>query len=341
MDMETGRPEGDVTPQRLLQMSWAYVPPLVIASAVRHGLFDALAREPMTAEVLSITTETSARGVRALADLLVGLDVLGRDEAGRYTLRPESEMFLVSGRPAYLGAYFAHLTQLVTPFLELDNPVRTGEPVRTLNEAAMGSVFFHDFVEALFPMNYPGAQVLAGALGLAQSAMPVSVLDMAAGSGVWGIALAQASPQVRVTAVDWPQVLPVAERTVARFGLQDRFSFVPGDVLTASLGGPHHAVILGHILHTEGEARSRALLRRLHEALVPGGTVAIAEFLVDEDRRGPVGSLIFAVNMLVNSATGTTFTMGEITEWLAEAGFVQPRLVPAPGPSPLLLATRA
>ena len=116
--------------------------------------------------------------------------------------------------------------------------------------------------------------------------------------------------------------------------LQMSWAYVPPLVIAS-------AVLLGHILHTEGEARSRALLRRLHEALVPGGTVAIAEFLVDEDRRGPVGSMIFAVNMLVNSATGTTFTMGEITEWLAEAGFVQPRLVPAPGPSPLLLATRA
>jgi 3-hydroxy-5-methyl-1-naphthoate 3-O-methyltransferase len=76
-------------------------------------------------------------------------------------------------------------------------------------------------------------------------------------------------------------------------------------------------------------------------ALAPGGTIAIAEFLVNEDRRGPVGGLFFAINMLVNTENGDTYSFAEISSWLREAGFVDARMLEAPGPSPLILATKA
>ena len=78
------------------------------------------------------------------------------------------------------------------------------------------------------------------------------VLDLAAGSGVWGIALAQASPQVHVTAVDWPEVIPVTQKTVARFGVSDRFTFVEGDLLEADFGAGHNVATLGHTCTAKG-----------------------------------------------------------------------------------------
>ncbi len=188
-------------------------------------------------------------------------------------------------------------------------------------------------------MSYPSAQVLAGHLNLA--ALPdSSALDLAAGSGVWGIALAQSAPKLRVTSVDWPDVLPVTRKTAAQFGLAERFSFVAGDLLEADFGTQHTVATLGHILHSEGEQRSRTLLAKTFKALAPGGTIAIAEFLVNPDRRGPVMGLFFAANMLVNTDQGNTYSFEEISEWLREAGFENPRTLPAPGPSPLILATK-
>jgi hypothetical protein len=157
---------------------------------------------------------------------------------------------------------------------------------------------------------------------------------------VWGIALAQSSERVKVTAVDWVDVLPATRKTVGRFGLTDRFTFVAGDLSSADFGSGHNVATLGHILHSEGETKSRGLLRKVYEALAPGGTIAIAEFLVNEDRTGPAGSLFFAANMLVNTDEGDTFSFGEIRSWLTEAGFTDARLLEAPGPSPLVLATK-
>ena len=111
------------------------------------------------------------------------------------------------------------------------------------------------------------------------------MLDLAAGSGVWGIALAQSSAQVRVTSVDWPGVIPVTRSTVARFGLAERFQFVEGDLLQADFGSGHNVATLGHILHSEGAERSKALLAKTFQTLAPGGTIAIAEFLVNRSER--------------------------------------------------------
>jgi hypothetical protein len=81
-------------------------------------------------------------------------------------------------------------------------------------------------------------------------------------------------------------------------------------------------------------------LKRTFDALAPGGTIAIMEFLVNDDRTEPVVGLFFAVNMLVNTAEGDTFSFEEISGWLREAGFVNPSLLKVPAVSPLVLATK-
>ena len=169
----------------------------------------------------------------------------------------------------------------------------------------------------------------------------MSVLDLAAGSGVWGIALAQSSRQVHVTAVDWPAVIPVTRATVARFGLADRFSYREGDLLETDFGTGYTIATLGHILHSEGVARSQALLNKTFHALASGGTIVIAEFLVNAERTGPISGLTFAINMLINTDCGDTFSLEEISSWLKDAGFVDARtLATYAGPSPLILATK-
>ncbi|MBV8553491.1 MAG: class I SAM-dependent methyltransferase [Acidobacteriaceae bacterium] len=323
-----------------MQFAWSYAPPLIIDAALKNGLFDALAKGPLSADELASATNTSARGVRAAMDALVGFGLAARDAQGRYVLSPESAAFLVSSQPGYLGGFFNHMTRdLIPAWLSVGECVRTGRPARHVNTDVEGAKFFHDFVESLFPLSYPVAQGLAHALAFPQSE-PVKVLDIAAGSGVWGIGLAEACPLAHVTAVDWDEVLPVTREIVARHKLSEQFSFVAGDILEADYGTDYDVATLGHILHSEGDARSIALLRKVANALKPGGVIAIAEFLVDDDRNGPPQGLIFAVNMLVNTDTGRTFSFAEIKEWLADAGFTNARLLPGPGVSPLILANR-
>lgn len=332
---------GQVTPDRIMQMAWGYVPPLVIEAALRHRVFDVLDAGAMTVEEVSAATGASVRGLTAIMNVLVGLGFLTKDRENRYGLTDESAAFLVSTKPGFQGGLIRHTSEHLIPrWLHLNDVVATGDPVAAVNEEKSGAEFFHDFVLDIFPMSYPAAQFLAADLGFGNHGEPVRVLDLAAGSGVWGIAMAQSSPRVQVTAVDWPEVIPVTKKTVGRFGLAERFSFVEGDLHEAEFGSEHHVATLGHILHSEGEARSRKLLEKTHGALAGGGTIAVAEFLVNQERTGPVAGLFFAVNMLVNTRHGDTWSFEEIGGWLEEAGFVEPRTIPSPGHSPLILATK-
>jgi ubiquinone/menaquinone biosynthesis C-methylase UbiE len=330
-----------VTPERIQQLAWGYAPPLIIEAALHHGVFDLLDGGSKTVEEVAAQSGASVRGLRAVMNALAGLGLLTKDAEGRYGLTADSAAFLVSTKPGFLGGVIKHTsTQLVPKWLRLEEVVRTGKPAASVNREKVGAEFFHKFVEDIFPMSYPSAQRLAEALVIADAKKPVKVLDLAAGSGVWGIALAQRSLRVTVTAVDWPGVLDVTRKVATRLGVAGRFSFVAGDLATADFGRGHHIATLGHILHSEGERRGRALLKKTFKALAKGGTIAIAEFLVDDARTGPPVSLIFAVNMLVNTDEGDTWSFDEIAGWLREAGFRDPRTIEAPGPSPLILATK-
>jgi 3-hydroxy-5-methyl-1-naphthoate 3-O-methyltransferase len=327
-----------VTPERILQFAWGYVPPLVLEAAVHHRVFDVLDSGPKSLAQVSQETGASERGLAAVMNILVGLNFLAK-EHDLYRLTPESSAFLVSTKPGFHGGLLRHGSrQLIPKWLQLNEIVQTGKPAGAVNEEKTGGEFFQQFVNDIFPLSYPGA--LALSRHLVNHSEPVKVLDLAAGSGVWGIAMAQASNKVHVTAVDWPEVLPTTRQTTARFGVAERFSFISGDLAHTDFGSGYDVATLGHILHSEGRQRSRELLKKTFRALAPGGTIAIAEFLVNPERTAPVHCLIFAANMLVNTETGDTYSFEEISGWLREAGFVDSRTLDAPGPSPLVLATR-
>jgi SAM-dependent methyltransferase len=329
-----------VTPERLLGLGFAYAPPLVIAAAVNNKVFDSLEQGPKTVAQISKETGSSQRGLRMIMDALVGLELLGKNH-NEYSLMPESRAFLLSNKPRSLAGFFGLNTmQLVQKWAQLDEVVRTGRPAMAVNKEGEGTNFFSGLVENIMPMNFPCAQTLGDHLQLAKVKTPVQVLDIAAGSGIWGIVLAQKSPQVHVTAVDWSGMIPTTKRITQKFGVADRFKFVGGDILEADFGTGYDVATLGHILHSEGEERSRRLLKKTFSALKSGGTIAIAEWLVNDDRTEPLPGLMFAVNMLVNTEKGDTFSFNQIKSWLEEAGFKDARTVDTPTDSPLVLATK-
>jgi 2-polyprenyl-3-methyl-5-hydroxy-6-metoxy-1,4-benzoquinol methylase len=330
----------EVTPERLMQFGFAYAPPLIIGAAANNKVFDTIAGGSKTVEEISRATGASVRGLRAIMNALVGLELLKKN-GDKYALTPESDAFLVSGKPGSLAGFFGMAsTHIIPHWLQLTDAVKTGRPPAALNQEKTGAEFFSVLVENIIPMSYPAAVALGNALDLSSARAPVRVLDIAAGSGIWGIALAQQSAQVLVTAQDWPEMIPTTRRIVERFGVADRFSYLAGDVLEADFGSGYDIATLGHILHTEGEERSRHLLRKTFDALKSGGTIAIGEWLVNDERTEPMNGLIFAVNMLVHSEQGDTFSFNEIKSWLEEAGFKKARTLDAPGPSPLILAIK-
>jgi len=338
---KNNRRKKQLTPERLMELSFAYAPPLIVSAAVSNKIFDSLEEGAKTSEQIAKATGASARALRILMNALVGLNLLKKDRQQKYSLTPESATFLVSSKLGTHAGFFGTIApQIISRWLQLSDIVRKGRPAVAVNQEAEGTEFFSQLVERIIPMSYPPAQKLGDHLKLEKTKNEIRVLDLAAGSGIWGIALAQKSPQVRVTAVDWAGMIPTTKRITQQFGFADHFNYIAGDLLEADFGGGYDVAILGHILHSEGQERSRQLLKKTFRALKSGGTIAIAEWLVNDDRTKPLPSLMFAVQMLVNTEKGDTFSFNEIKTWLEEAGFKKVRKLQAPGPSPLILATK-
>jgi len=222
--------------------------------------------------------------------------------------------------------------------LKLNEVIRTGSS--STDVTRQSAELFQQQVEDLYAMSYPAAQTLVEVLGVRTTEREINVLDLEAGSGVLSVTLAQASPHVRVTAIDWPDVLPVTRRVAERYGVADRFRFIEGDLIRADFGSGYNIATLGHVLHSETEEWSLVLLKKTFDALVSGGTIAIVEAFTNEDRTGPPHALILAVQMLTHASRGEVLSFGELNRRLRRAGFQVAQTVETPSPFPIVLAKK-
>lgn len=334
-------PEG-LTPQQIMEDFWGGWKTQALIAAIELGLFSHIAggkpryrRGKRTAADIARAAKASLRGTRRLLDALVGLGYLTKN-GNRYALKPVSEKFLVRGKECYLGDS-AQVTRLRwDTWAKLTRAVRTGRPVRTVNEA-----YFRTLVRALFPRNFTAARVAVEGLDAKARRRIRSILDVAAGSGAWSLAFAKVIPDARITAIDFPQVTPITRQYARRFGSADRYDYIKGDLHDLDFGRERYdLVILGHILHSEGETQARKLIQKSFRSLRRGGLLLIAEIIPNDARTGPWLPLMFGLNMLLHTERGDVFTMRELRHWLRQAGFRTFRTIEAPAHSPLILARK-
>lgn len=305
----------------ITQLNFAMAPTRVLLTAVQLDIFSRLAEGKSSAADVAMAAETSSRGTRMLLDSLCAFQLVVKTD-GRYELAPAARRYLVRSSPDYMGYMFEN-DALWESWGKLTEAVRTGKPVVQRDDRSAAERFFSVLVRSLDVMNREPARQLAKAAGAGASHHGMHVLDVACGSGVWGVAMAEADAKAKVTFQDLPGVLPVTRGYVERSLSAGRYDFLAGDLNNAEYAASQYDLaILGNICHSEGEQASRRLFVRIHSALRVGGRVAIVETLPAGDRSGPVFPLVFALNMLLHTDAGDTFTLQEYSSWLAQAGYV-------------------
>jgi len=332
----------EISPAKLFEGMFGFAITCVLATAVELDLFTAMDRGADTVEKLVEETSCPPRGLRILLNALAGSGYLANDK-GCYLLTLFSATYLSKQSPTYAGDVVLHGRALRDSWDHLTEVVRTGSVSRAVEAAGDRGEFFSQLVGSLYGSNTPAAEGTARLLWKGEAPSPCRVLDVGAGSGVWSLALARKVPHARVTVADWPAVIEKATKQfVARENATDRYSYLPGDFRQVDFGeSAFDVAYLGHICHSEGAENSRRLLQRIHRALKPGGKLVIADILPDEERREATFALLFAVNMLVNTEDGDTFTFGEYRQWLGSSGFGDVQALNVPAPSPVIVATRA
>lgn len=326
-------------PRALMEMHFSFAPSYILNAGVRLDVFSHIAEGKNTPAEVARAAGATERGIRMLLDALAGQQLLAKNN-GHYELTPLAAEYLVRGRPNYAGSVLEH-DAILEPWSRLPDVIRTGKPPHGVEIQKVAEEFFPTLVRTLHVVHRPQAKRLAEALGVARTHDRLQVIDIACGSGVWGIGIAEATPQARITAQDYPAMLDITREYAAKHGVGDRYSYLPGDLKEVDLGeGRFDLALLGHIVHSEGEESSRSLFRRLHRALKTGGRIAIMEMIPNDDRSGPPFPLIFALNMLVHTNEGDTYTLSEYRKWLNEAGFDRVETAEIGGHSPAIIATR-
>jgi cyclopropane fatty-acyl-phospholipid synthase-like methyltransferase len=166
------------------------------------------------------------------------------------------------------------------------------------------------------------------------------MLDVGGGSGAYSIAFAQANPALRVDILDLAAVEPIARRHIQDAGVADRVNVRAGDLRFGQLGEGYDLVFVSAICHMLSPAENLDLLRRCRAALAPGGRVVVQDFILEPDKTAPRFAALFALNMLVGTRGGASYSEPEYAAWLAEAGFREIRHADLPGTTSLMIASR-
>jgi 2-polyprenyl-3-methyl-5-hydroxy-6-metoxy-1,4-benzoquinol methylase len=318
------------SPEKIFEALTRYQLTFALKAGVEVDIFTAIGEGANEPASLAKRTQAAERGVRILADYLTTQGFLSK-ENGKYALTPDSAVFLDKRSPAYMGG----MAEFLVSDQNLDNMKILTKSVRkggTASEIGDNSKPEDDrwvtFARSMSAMAVPMAGVLTQML--APSARPVTVLDIAAGHGMYGVTVAKNLPNVLVTAVDWPAVLEVAKENAAKAGVADRYSTRPGSAFDADLGGGYDYVFITNFLHHFDPATNEKLLRRFHAALKPGGKALTVEFVPNPDRVTPPMAAAFSLVMLAHTDSGEAYTFAEYQKMFSAAGFKSCSLQPVP-----------
>jgi 2-polyprenyl-3-methyl-5-hydroxy-6-metoxy-1,4-benzoquinol methylase len=179
-----------------------------------------------------------------------------------------------------------------------------------------------EFARAMAPLMQMPARLLADLIG-GDAGQPLRVLDVAAGHGLFGITIAGRYPRAQVTALDWRNVLAVAEENAHRAGVAGRYALLPGSAFDLDWGGPYDIVLLTNFLHHFDIPTCEKVAAKAHAALAPGGRTLTLDFIPEPDRITPPSTATFALVMLATTARGDAYTFAEYQAMFDRAGFVR------------------
>jgi ubiquinone/menaquinone biosynthesis C-methylase UbiE len=340
--MATLSPTPQPNPARIFDTLNAYQQTAALRAAIDLDIFTTVGEGYTSATALAEKCGASARGARILCDYLVIDGFLTKQEAN-YGLTPESALFLDRRSSAYLGCVSKFLGSpgLVDGFKDLAGAVRRGGTTMSQEGTVSdNNPIWVEFARSMPPLVAAAADDIARTLH-ADSDRPIRVLDMAAGHGLFGIAIAKLNPNAQVVAQDWENVLKVARDNAKKARVEDRFTTLPGSAFDADLGGDYDVILLTNFLHHFSPKKNETLLKKVRAALKPGGRAAALEFVPNEDRISPPLPAKFSMMMLGSTAEGDAYTYRELERMFLNADFSRCELHPVANSLQQLVIARA
>jgi len=300
-----------------------YMKSRVILTAAELDFFTELDGNNVSAKNLADKLGLNERATTRILDCLVTYDLIEKKSGGYRATEVGSQ--LSSRHPESVLPMVKHMNVIWENWSRLTDAVKNGthpdlKPVvdsrsREEQDAFIGAM-------------HVAAKRLSVTIADAFDLSPFrKLLDIGGGSGIYTIAFLKKNPKLKAVIFDLEDVIPISQEKIRQENLEKRVSFVSGNFYTDKLPFGCDLALLSAIIHQNSPEQNVKLYRNIFRALDSGGILLIRDHIMDTSRTKPPAGALFALNMLVNTPAGDTYTFDEVKHDLETAGFVNVRLI--------------
>ena len=305
----------ELNPDKILQLSGSYWETCTLHAGVKLDVFTIIGNDHLRGEDVADKLNGDKRGVKTLLNALSAMDFLVKKE-NIYSNTKLSLTFLSKDSSQYMGHIIMHHHNLIDSWNRLDVAVQSGSSVRR-RASNTDEEQRENFLMGMFNLAMNLAPVLVPKVDLSGRR---HLLDLGGGPGTYAIHFCMNNPRLKATVYDLPTTRPFAEKTIAKFNLQNRIDFKDIDYLEEKIKGIYDVAWLSHILHGEGPEECRKIIGKAVSALEPGGMILIHDFILNNNMDGPLFPALFSLNMLLGTPAGQSYSEKQISDMLSEAG---------------------
>ena len=309
--------------RQISHLAYGFMISKALFGALNIELFGHLSDGATSLGALAEATGVAENRLETLTSALVSVGLLSRD-GDRLVNAPAAQRYLVPDAPAYFGDYYRfQIDRQIYPMMAGLDAGLAGDEAGLGHQSMSGWLSeaedADDFSRAQHAGSTGPAMMLAKSLDLGGAE---KLLDVAGGTGAYSIAFCEKYPDLTATIIDFPSVVDVAERFIGDAGMAGRIALVGGDALQNPWPDGQDVVLMSYLLSAVGGGDIAELLERAWRALRPGGRLLLHDFMLDDDRAGPVAAAGFFVTYLALRTDPVSFTAAQVSSWAGEQGFV-------------------
>jgi ADP-ribose pyrophosphatase YjhB (NUDIX family) len=296
--------------QSLNDLSWGYRSACVLQTAVIIGLFEVLSEKPTGLGEICRRCGTKPDMTEKLVIACTALGLIEK-EGSLYRNSELSQTYLVCRAKLYQGNMIAHSANAGAFWANLsDNIFDEGveKPQRNAHR---------DFILGMHNITMAGrGKIFLDNIDLSGRQ---KLLDVGGGPGTYSIMACRHYPQLTAVVFDLPETISITKEIITKQGMQEHVSVQEGNWETDEFGRGYDVVLMSNILHGAA-SRAEMKLAKAHKSMDEGGLLVVQEFLLNNDKSGPLVPALF--NVMVGA-----YSEEELLFLIENAGFIGPKVV--------------
>jgi len=300
-----------------------------VTVSIELGVFTYLANKEMgeTVENIAKDLSLSVKGVEPLVATVAALGYL-RFVKGAFSLTELARNFLLptspySWVPILLGPIPSQDHDKLKAAVLIDSQPLDLVTIWEKGGSDLSKERARSFTAAMHSHSVVPALGVANRVDFSSSK---GFLDVAGGSGIFALAVAERNPHIKAAILELPVVCEVFRETYLPASLESRVSTVSVDMFTESWPKDYDVHFFSNTFHDWDRNQCVHLAKKSYEALPIGGKIVLHEMLLNDHKDGGLVAASFSLHMLMHTK-GKQFSAHELEEILAEAGFVDAHTV--------------